>query len=83
MEKVKSGPKPKISAKEQLFMYLSCLKIGSLCHMYPFCFKPQKATILRHFVNWKSFSSFSLGSIPIWATSEQIQEQKSKIFKRT
>ena len=46
-EEVRSGPKPKISAKEQLFMYLSWLKNGFTLSHVSFLFQTPKATVSR------------------------------------
>ena len=44
-EEVKSGPKPKISAKEQLFMYLSWLKNGFTLSHVSFLFQTPKSHV--------------------------------------
>ena len=82
-EDVKSGPKPKISAKEQLFTYLSWLKNGFTLSHVSFLFQTPKATVSRYIITWTNFLYFSLGSIPIWPTVEQINEEMQEIFKRT
>ena len=82
-EEVKSGSKPKISAKEQLLMYLSWLKNGFILSHVSFLFQTPKATISRYIITWTNFLYFSLGSIPIWPTREQINKDMPEIFKRT
>ena len=82
-EEVKSGPKPKISAKEQLFKYLSWLKNGFTLSHVSFLFQTPKATVSRYIVTWIDFLYYSLGSIPIWPTREQFIEEMPEIFKRT
>ena len=82
-EEVKSGPKPKISAKEQLFMYLSWLKNRFILSHVSFLFQATKATVSRYIITWPNFLYFSLGSIPIWPTREQINEDMTEMFKRT
>ena len=57
--------------------------MGSLYHMYHFCFKPQKPLFRDILLLGKNFSYFSLGSIPISPTREQINEEMPEIFKRT
>ena len=59
-EEVKSGPKPKISAKEQLFMYLSWLKNGFTLSHVSFLFQIPKATVSRYVITWTNFSYFFL-----------------------
>ena len=39
--------------------------------------------ISRYIVTWRNFLYFFLGSIPIWPTREQMNEEVSEIFKRT
>ena len=80
---VKSGPKPKLFAKEQLFIYSSCLKNEfTLSHVLSL-FQPPKATVLRYIITWKIFLYFSVDSIPVWPPREQINEEMQEIFKRT
>ena len=49
-EEVKSDPKPKISAKEQLFMYLSWLKNGFTLSHVSFLFQTPKTTVFYSFL---------------------------------
>ena len=49
-EEVKSGLKPKISAKEQLFMYLSWLKNGFTLSHVSFLFQTPKTTVFYSFL---------------------------------
>ena len=46
--------------------------MSSVCHMYNFCFKPQKATVSRYVITWTNFLYFSFDPIPIRPTREQI-----------
>ena len=80
---VKSGPKPKISAKEQLLMYLSWLKNGFFLSHVSFLFQTTKATISRYIITWTNFLYFPFGLIPIWPTREQFNKEIPVIFKRT
>ena len=41
-----------------------------------------KSTVSRHIITWINFIYFSLGSIPIWPSREQIQETMPGNFKR-
>ena len=59
-EEVKSGPKPKISAKEQLFMYLSWLKNGFTLSHVSFLFQTPKGTVSRYIITWTNFCFFLL-----------------------
>ena len=55
--------------------------MGSLCHMYHFCFKLQRTLFQDILLLGEIFYIFSLGSLPIWPTCEQINEIP-EIFKR-
>ena len=81
-EEVRSGTKPKISAKEQLFMYLSWLKNEFILSHLSFLFQTPKATVSRYIITWTNILYFSLGLIPIWPTHERINEEMPEIFKR-
>ena len=78
-----SGPKPKMDARNQLFMCLSWLKMGLLyltsvaCLILPsqLC---QDILLLRLISCF-----FSLGEIPIWPSRKQIDETMPKSFKKT
>ena len=54
-EEVKSCPKPKISAKEQLFMYLSWLKNGFTMSHVSLLLQISKATVSRYIITWTIF----------------------------
>ena len=49
-EEVKSGPKPQISAKEQLFLCLSWLKNGCTLSHVLLLFQTPKATVSRYII---------------------------------
>ena len=59
-EEVKSGPKPKISAKEQLFMYLSWLKNEFTLSHVSFLFQTPKGSVSRYIITWTNFCFFLL-----------------------
>ena len=82
-EDAKSGPKPKLPPREQFFMYMSWLKNGFTLSHLSFLFNLSKATLSRYIITWTNFLYFSLGSIPIWPTREQIDAEMPDIFKRT
>ena len=80
---LKSGRTPALNNEEQCFLYLSWLKNGfSLAHM-AFLFQISIATVSRYIITWSNFCYFSLGSIPIWPTREQIDDSMPESFKRT
>ena len=80
-EEVKSGPKPKLSAKEQLFMYLSWLKNAFALSHVSFLFQSPKATVSRDIINWTNFLYFSLGSIPIWPNVSKSTKKCQKYLR--
>ena len=80
--KKKSGPKPKTHPKDQLFICLSWMKNGySLSHT-SWLFKTPKSTISRYIITWVNFLYFSLGTIPIWPSREQVNETMPDSFKK-
>ena len=80
---LKDGRPPALSNQEQCFLYLAWLKNGfSLAHM-SFLFNISVPTVSRYLITWSNFCYFSLGSIPIWPTREQIDEIMPDDFKNT
>ena len=59
-EEVKSDPKPKISAKERLFMYLSWLQNAFTLSHVSFLFQTPKATVSRFAITGTIFYIFLL-----------------------
>ena len=82
-EKVKSGLKPKISAKEQPFRYSSWLKNGFTLTHVSFLFETPKATISRYIITWTNFLYFSRGSIPIWHVSKSTKKCQKYLKNHT
>ena len=80
---VKSGPKPKLFAKEQLFIYSSYLKNEFTLSHVSFLFQTPKVTVLKYIITWENFLYFSVDSIPVWPPREQINEEMQEIYKRT
>ena len=64
-------------------MLLSWLKNTFTLSHVSFLLQIPEATASRYIITWANFLSFSLGSIPIWPTREQINEEMPEIFKRT
>ena len=64
-------------------MYLSWLKNWFTLSHVLFLFQNPKATVSRYTIISTKFLYFSLGSIPIWPTREQIHEEMPEIFKIT
>ena len=79
----KPGPKVKMDPKEQLFLVISWLKGGfSLKHL-SWLFDLTKSTTSRYIITWINLMYFTLGSIPIWPSKDQIKETMPKSFKET
>ena len=79
----KRGPKPKLNSKDQLFMCLSWLKNGFTMSHVTWLFDTPKSTVSRYIITWINFMYFSLGSIPVWPSRQQIDENMPESFKRT
>ena len=76
----KRGPRPKVEAKNQLFMCLSWLKNGFTMSHVAWLF--DTPTVSRYIITWINFMYFSLGSIPIWSSRQQIDEIMPESFKQ-
>lgn len=78
----KRGPHPSLNPINQLFLLLVWLKNGfSLSHT-AWLFHTPKSTVSRYIITWVNFLYFSLGSLPIWPTKQQVQETMPDSFKR-
>ncbi|XP_028411611.1 uncharacterized protein LOC114534369 [Dendronephthya gigantea] len=79
----KRGPRPNLIPVNQLFLVLVWLKCGfSLSHI-AWLFDTPKSTVSRYLITWINFLYFSLGSLPIWPTKQQVQETMPECFKTT
>ena len=79
----KKGPRPKMNAKNQLFMYLSWLKNGFTMSHVAWLFDTPRSTVSRYIITRINFMHFSLGSITIWSSRQQIDESMPETFKQT
>ena len=79
----KQGPKPKMDAKNLLLMCLSWLKSGFSMSHVAWLFDTPKSIVSRYIITCKNFMHFSLGSIPIWPSRQQIDESMLETFKQT
>ena len=79
----KSGPKPKLSSQDQLFMYMTWLKNGFARSHLAWLFKISKSTVTRYLITWTNFCYISLGAIPIWPSREVIGSTMPQSFKNT
>ncbi|XP_065681528.1 uncharacterized protein LOC136095184 [Hydra vulgaris] len=79
----KSGPKPKLNTKDQLYMFLVWLKNGFTIFHTSCLFKISKSTTSRYLITWTNFIYFSIGSVPIWPSREQVDKYIPENFKMT
>ena len=81
--KRKAGPRPKENPKEQLFMTLFWLRCSPTLIFLTFIKKLPLTTVSRYLITWVNYLYFVLGSIPIWATKEQIKLSMPQCSKDT
>ena len=81
--KCKPGPKPKFDSIDQLFMVLVWMRNGFPLSHLAWIFSVPKATISRYLISWVNYLYYTLGSIPIWPTREQVNGTKPDSFKST
>ena len=77
----KSGPKPKLSSQDQLFMYMTWLKNGFAHSHLAWLFNISKSKVKRYLITWTNFCYFSLVVIPIWPSREAIDSTMPQSFK--
>ena len=77
----KPGVKPKLSAVNQFFLYLTWLRNGLTLSMVSLLFGIRKSTVSRYLITWSNLLYFSLGKINIWPTKEQVLRTMPKTFK--
>ena len=63
----KPGPKPKMKAIDQLFMFLTWLRLGFTLGLTAWLFNMPKSTISRYLI---TFLYLKLGCIPIWPSKD-------------
>ena len=81
--KEKPGPAAKLSAKDQLFLYMTWLKGGFSLNHASWLFNLPKSTVSRYIITWSNFLYFSLASLPIWPSKEVVNETMPVTFKNT
>ena len=80
----KPGLKPKMKAIDQLFMFLTWLRLGFTFGLTAWLFNMPKSTISRHLIIWSNFLYLKLGCIPIWPSKgECIASMPQILFKET
>ena len=61
----KPGPRPKLAGVDQLFLFLSWLRLGSPLKHTAWLFNLSKSTASRYIITWANFIYFKLGCVPI------------------
>ena len=79
---LKRGRAPLLDNEEQCFLYLTWLRNGFTLSHLGWLFDLSKTTVSRYLITWSNFCYFTLGSIPIWPTREQVDESMPESFKR-
>ena len=79
----KPGPKPKMKAIHQLFMFLTWLRLGFTLGLTAWLFNMPKSAISRYLITWSNFLYVKLGCIPIWPSKDECIAPMPQIFKET
>ena len=79
----KPGPKPKLKAIDQLFMYLTWLRLGFTLTHTAWLFSTPKSTVSRYIITWSNYLYLKLGSIPIWPSKSECYTSMPQVFKDT
>ena len=79
----KQGPAPKLTAKNQMFLFLCWLKGGLTLRHISWLFHVPKSTVSRYITSWANFIYFVLGSVPIWPSKKVIKQMMPENFKVT
>ena len=66
----KLGPRPKLAGVDELFLFLSWLRLGSPLKHSAWLFNLSKSTVSRYIITWAKFIYFKLGCVPIWPTKD-------------
>ena len=78
---LKSGRMPKVTAINQLFLYLVWLQNGTLQHL-SWLFDISIPTASRYIITWINFLYLKLGNVPIWPAWEQVDQYMPESFSR-
>ena len=77
------GPKPEMKAIDQLFVFLTWLRLGFTLGLIAWIFNIQKSTISRYLITWSNFLYLKLGCISIWPSKDECIVSMPQIFKET
>ena len=79
----KPGPRPKLTGVDQLFLFLSWLRLGSALKHTAWLSDLSKSTASRYIITWANFIYFKLGCVPIWPTKDIVIETMPECFRDT
>lgn len=79
----KPGTRPKLNAKNQLFLFLTWLRLGYTLKHASWLFNLPLSTISRYIITWANFLYFKLGCVPIWPSRNQINDTMPECFRKT
>ena len=79
----KPGPPPKLAGVDQLYLFLSWLRLGSPLKHTAWLFNMSKSTAYRYIITLANFIYFKLTCVPIWPTKDIVVETMPECFKAT
>ena len=75
-------PKPEIHPIDQLWMFLTRVRLALFECDLTHRFDVSVCTVSDVFVTWANYLYISLGSLPVWPSKEKIKEHLPDSFKR-
>jgi hypothetical protein len=79
----KPGPRPKLNAVDQLFLFMTWFRIGYTQAHAAWLFKIAKTTVSRYIITWTNYMFLKLGCIPIWSSRTENYDTMPECFKQT
>ena len=83
LDLLKSGRKPKVTAINNLFLYLVWLQNGFTLQHLSWLFDISIPTASTYIITRTHFLYFKLRNVPIWPAREQVDEYMPEPFRRT
>nr|XP_012557731.2 uncharacterized protein LOC105845009 [Hydra vulgaris] len=79
------GPRSKMKSIDQLFMFLTWLRLGFSLSFTSWLFKTPKSTVSRYLITKSNFMYLKFGTIPIWLNLDllELKLNMPKCFKET
>ena len=77
----KPGPRAKLTGVDQLFLFLSWLRLGSPLKHTAWLFDLSKSTASRYIITWANLIYFKLSFVPIWPTKDIVIETMLECFR--